>query len=253
MHNKFLLFIVIPFIIVGGQTESTPDGKNNTHRVEIPGNSTNPPTTFNVYIEPHIYSSAHSDAQSASNATASSIASSMSKTFSKLVNHIAPEALQQSVRSWISRIHAHWKLYTFFCSYAVIAAKIIQYNHFFEQENNWIVWKKILSIQDLQTMPHNEIARELLRAIQLKYVNQKNPTDSITPLVNFVQDVQKEKQYIQHYLWLTAMIRKCYLSKLFPFNNEQREHIQKLEQRLDFIHHIFISWAATQNLNHVTH
>ncbi len=148
-----------------------------------------------------------------------------------------------------THIHSYWKWYSALSIYSCIAISIIKGNRFLQRDNLLAHWKKHCTIKELQTIPITTLTKELLRDIQLRYHNPRNPTDSIAPLIQFSKAIEHEKTELARYLGLIKFLKKCWISKLFPFRESHIEKAQYLEQRLDFINHLFISWSANNNFN----
>ena len=194
-------------------------------------------------------------AQSKSNATNTTINKIklfVSQTIQQ-IKTLSPHDIGRSAASWGKLHKKKIVLYSAGTSYVLISCLIIQGNIFMRKSTIWSVWKKQLSMEELFAIPHDQLGKELVHAIQQRHVNVQNPTDHITPLVQFVQAVDQEMKILNRYLILATGIRRCRLTRIFPTNNKRIEQAQELKQRLGFVKHTFISWAATDNLANFNH
>lgn len=189
---------------------------------------------------------------SATNTTMNKIKIHLAQTI-RYLKTISPGALKTSAVKWASIRKKQIILYSAGISYLFATLILIQGIIFMHKSNTWASWKKQLTLQELLEMPQNQLEKELVHAIQQRHVNAQNPTDHITPLVRFVQQVDREINMVNRYLLLAISIRRCWLMYLFPTNNRRIEQMQELKQRLAFIKHTFISWAATDNLAQFNH
>jgi hypothetical protein len=115
------------------------------------------------------------------------------------------------------------------------------------QSQRWGMWKRRLSLDELHHYSQKTLESDLMTEIQRRYLNSKNPTDRITPLVQFIRDVDHEAAKSHRYLHLIDIISRSYLTRFFPITRKTIKQIKENKQRLRFIKHIFISWAAQYN------
>ncbi len=188
----------------------------------------------------------------ATNTTMNKIKLFVSQTIQQ-IKALSPRDIGRSAAGWGKRHKKKIILYSAGTSYALISCLIIQGNIFMRKSSIWSAWKKQLSMEELFAIPHDQLGKELVHAIQQRHVNVQNPTDHITPLVRFVQAVDQEMKVLNRYLILATGIRRCRLIRIFPTNNQKIEQAQELKQRLGFVKHTFISWAATDNLANFNH
>jgi hypothetical protein len=113
--------------------------------------------------------------------------------------------------------------------------------------NLWCHWYESKSLEELCALPHETLAKELVLAIQSRYVNTLNPTDCITPLSNFISDLNAEEKRLKQCRSRANFISRLYLQKIIPCARNTGAQAQQLLERLAFIRHIFTSWAAECN------
>ena len=117
-----------------------------------------------------------------------------------------------------------------------------------KNENSWGSWKKEMNFDQILSMPQNELGYELMFAIHKKYLNFNKPTDSITPLVRFSQDLDNEIKKLNHFISLAKWIKRLYLQRIFPFGDDDIYKAKETINRLTYLRNIFISWSAQQKL-----
>jgi hypothetical protein len=194
-------------------------------------------------------------AQSMSNATNTTINRIRLFLSQKMaqIKTVSPRAVGRSAADWCSQNKKKIMKYGAVSIYLMISIVLIQGALFIRKQTTWASWKKQLSMEELLALSQDQLGRELVHAIQQRHMNVQNPTDHITPLVRFVQEVDQEMKTLNRYLILATAIRRCRLIWIFPTNNQKIEFAQELKQRLMFVRHTFISWAATDNLANFNH
>ena len=138
-------------------------------------------------------------------------------------------------------------------SYILLCSVLIHDDLFIRRTTTWAAWKGHLSMEELHAHPQDRLGKELTRTIQQRHVNVQNPTDHITPLVRFIQTTDHEMKILNRYLAITKTIRTCRLTLIFPTNQRTISLAEERKQRLSFVKHVFISWAATDNLANFNH
>lgn len=112
------------------------------------------------------------------------------------------------------------------------------------KKNRWSSWKEHITLDELYVMPQSILAEELLHDIQKSYVNIKNPTDFVTPLINFINEVEKERHLLQLYRSLVSLLNMCYINRLFFCNQQLFTTSEFRLKRLDYIHRSFLAWLT---------
>lgn len=136
-------------------------------------------------------------------------------------------------------------------TYSSIALTIVRMNHIIDQADAWSCWKQHLSYEELCTIPNKQLEEDLLFTVQHQYMNQKNPTDSITPFVRFVSAIEYEVAILNRYIWLGSWLKRLHIMRLFPMSDDRIKQAEQKLQRLHFVKHIFLSWAATYNIGQI--
>ena len=274
MKNR-TLYLCPLFLICSALLSAPPQTahtETHSHHVTIDpgGGPVTVPVNVAVHIEPNIQPhnlfqpgntvNNHSQgfggiAQSqstATNTTVNTIRLFLSQKIEQ-IKAVSPRAIGQSAAHWGNIHKKQILLYSAGTGYVVAAGILIHGTLFMRKSTPWASWKKQLSMEELLGIPQDQLGTELIHAIQQRHVNVQNPTDHITPLVRFVQAVDREMKMLNRYILLATSIRRCRLMRIFPTNNHKIEQAQELKQRLGFVKHTFISWAATDNLANFNH
>jgi hypothetical protein len=134
-------------------------------------------------------------------------------------------------------------------TYAAMYYQLLKDKHFIYKKDTWAAWKQNLSFDQLCELPSQELEKTLLHEIQIRYLDSQNPTNFISPLVSFVNSAQEEQHRIKRYLTYADWLKKFYLSKFFPLDQQTYLLAQDRLNRLAFVKHIFSSWAASFNMS----
>lgn len=132
--------------------------------------------------------------------------------------------------------------------YGYVCYTLVKANTILQSGRSWSAWKHHIEFSDLALTPQDDLARELLNDIQRQYINYENPTDFVSPLSRFAQDLEKEQALLNSYVRIGEIIMKCHASILFPISVELIASAYKRLERLSFVRHVFISWSAHHNL-----
>jgi hypothetical protein len=131
------------------------------------------------------------------------------------------------------------------CSaYAALFAYLVHANLRMRDEALWARWRSEDSFEQLASIPHKQLAQDLVFAIQRRYTSEKQFTDFIQPLTQFLHDLGQEKKMLKNYLATGTWIMRLRLYHVLPINQTKMELAKNLLQRLCFIEHVFLSWAA---------
>ncbi len=132
--------------------------------------------------------------------------------------------------------------------YAGIFYRLLKDYHYLCNGDIWANWKQHLAFDQLCTISQKQLAQDLVRDIQGKYMNTQNPTDHISPLAKFMQAADLEQKIIKRYIRNASWIDKCHLTSLFPTNHTKIAFTKERQERLAFVKHIFLSWTAENNM-----
>ncbi len=212
-----------------------------------------PPITMQMTNTPQTQTTNTFAPQNTVLATSESKAITVTQHWQQLNSYVAPlkKELSNLSRRWYEWID-RWPRYAIGGTYGSLFYLLVKSNYAMNSPQAWGQWKNHMSLQEMQRHPQSKLAQDLLSEIQNRYMNKINPTDSITPLTEFIAQLQEERTVIERYLIITTWLSRLWLKKIFPFNSEKIEQAKRAQERLNFINHIFISWAATHNINKIT-
>lgn len=128
--------------------------------------------------------------------------------------------------------------------YAAIFGALVRTNIRMQDESLWARWRIENSYEQLMQIPQKQLAHDLVFAIQRRYTSEKQFTDFIQPLTQFMHDIQQEKRLLKNYLAAGKWITRLRLHYILPINEKRINQAKKLLQRVLFIEHVFLSWAA---------
>ncbi len=141
--------------------------------------------------------------------------------------------------------------YTAVGTYLTLFIYLLSANHFLNRSDLWASWRYDTPIEQLYSFSQQELAQDLLRDIQRKHINNREPTNFVSPLLGFVQATQKEQKKIHRYLSIGRWISRLHLTFFFPINASKIAFAQERRTRLAFVKHIFLSWASEYNVQQV--
>ena len=78
----------------------------------------------------------------------------------------------------------------------------------------------------------------------------QNPTDFISPLISFVQTIDKEINTLKKFIDAYWLITKLHTEKLLPVNIKQFATLNERYKKLLYLKNVFLSWAAEYKVNH---
>ena len=128
--------------------------------------------------------------------------------------------------------------------YSIIWYKLLYGAHAILAQNNWASWKDSTSFDILHVMPQQELAKELLFAVQKHYQTTENLTDFLLPLVSFLRDVDHELRILNQFLTMHQWLEKLHLTFLFPQQEILVQRAQEKVNRLSYLKGIFLDWVT---------
>ena len=149
-----------------------------------------------------------------------------------------------ALREWIRLNSIKVTIGAGIAGYLASVAQLVRMNYYLADDALWARWRYEDSYEQLCQMPAKELARDLIFSIQRRYTTQKQFTDFIHPLVQFLHDLEEEKKTLRRYISIGKWIMKFRLDYILPINQKKINLAKKLLQRVYFFEHIFLSWAA---------
>lgn len=118
---------------------------------------------------------------------------------------------------------------------------------------SWRNWKKDMPLDTLLAIPQDQLTHDLMLSIQERYVSIEKPTDSLTPLITFSQEIAKEKELLASYHSYVSWCTYCSLNKILPFSGTLLAQLTEQKQRTAYISTLFQSWLAHYKLEQIQH
>jgi len=134
-------------------------------------------------------------------------------------------------------------------TYLAIFYFLIKGETYLKKESLWSCWPNNIDFQEFIQISHKTIEEQLLQDIQVRYIKPESPTDFITPLILFMNDIEQEKKHLTFYLRLHNLLSKTYLSWIFPVDKKRFLTIKEKLERLTMVKNMFLIWAAQYKIN----
>lgn len=238
LRNKLYLFILVTlsFNIKSGNSTSTDPSEQTIQESRNP----NTPITINNSNNLNIVT----DIKSSIDLNLTYLKNKLEK----ISEFTSKKSLKSNSKHLLDSVKVNkWFLFKILIGSSYITAQttLIYLYKKLNQDNCWSNWKKHLDLEDLYQIPQNEFAQSLLNDIQKKYITINNPTDFISPLINFMQSIEQEQKQITLYKTLVKSLHKIYIGRWFFFYGDKLyRNIEIREKRLNFIKNNFLSWLA---------
>lgn len=131
------------------------------------------------------------------------------------------------------------------CAYCSLFYKITYAHTILNSKNSWSNWKSNLTFDKLLSTTQKDLALELITEIQKKYMDTQNPTNFITPMVNFINDINAEMQELEKYVKIINLIKTVKLQSIYPIISDQKlSQAKEKINKLVYIKNIFSEWSV---------
>lgn len=137
-------------------------------------------------------------------------------------------------------------------SYAYLMYKIHVIKAHISNAQNWSAWKQDIPLENLLSIPQEQLTQELIAAIQSHYTNPQNPTDFLTPIINFTKDVSQELELLTQYHSFISWNMQFSLQKIVPFSDSMLTQLTERKQRITYLRTLFNGWLAHYKLDQIT-
>lgn len=131
--------------------------------------------------------------------------------------------------------------------YIIMWGILIKDNFYLNQADLWSRWKYDQSLTSLCALNQATLKKELIIAIQQRYLDSQNPTNNLKPLTHFIDAIEEEKKHLETYRKRAAWLKTCCLAKILPINDNKIALVQMLIERLQFVNNLFVTWASEYN------
>lgn len=170
-------------------------------------------------------------------------------SFKQIVLSCYDSALKESKNAWAALCEHLWQYKCTYMVYSIIAGYVgimgyVQYiNHFMQDKQKWHNWSNGLSMDSLYTIEHSVLSEQLMQAIQNRYFNIEQPTNTISGIVQFFIDLQKERNSIKQYIAFINILKKWYVSKLPGILLPDCMILRQAKRHLDFLEQLIKAWC----------
>lgn len=106
----------------------------------------------------------------------------------------------------------------------------------------WSAWRKEQELSNLTGDAAMELARELIKDIQMRYLDVSNVTDVIGPVRQFMIVADREIEQLREYAKLAHFMEKLQLS--FMINQTLVSSVDKRLHRLELLKTLCLEWLA---------
>ncbi|NBV40274.1 hypothetical protein EBR77_00335, partial [bacterium] len=110
------------------------------------------------------------------------------------------------------------------------------------QSRSWVHWKKEISTVQLVGHNHQALAQDLLKAVQIRYVDVQNQGNILLPIAQFLKDLDSEIQDAKKYVWWYELLHRFYGEYTFMLQAAKYEQVKDGIMRLEFLKSLFLSW-----------
>lgn len=132
--------------------------------------------------------------------------------------------------------------------YSYINIRLNRLNDFLRQSTCWSLWKRSAALENLFEIPQSELGQELITEIQRRYTRPEHPADFITPMAQFMHDIDVEEKALKEYQFICYYLDRAHLLPYSWYDSLIMEQSQERIKRLGFIKNTFLSWMAEYKL-----
>lgn len=137
-------------------------------------------------------------------------------------------------------------------AYSYLVYTVISLRVYFNHRERWFNWNEHLTLEALCATSQKELGVELIKEIQRRYTLMATPTDFVTPLINFLREIDEELQSLELYFRLGPWVKRLKLCTLTGFNNEVEQRVDMWRRRVIHLRTTFMKWMADYKLEHNT-
>jgi len=133
--------------------------------------------------------------------------------------------------------------------YGYIIYQILKANRYLNRSDTWGAWKEECSLEELNVIDYSTLASELIDDIQLTYMDPEKPVDFVCSLTMFLNDIDKEIEYVKYLAKIKLWIDRTYTAAILPIKKDLWEKRCDYLERLTLIRAVFLKWAAQYKID----
>jgi len=134
-------------------------------------------------------------------------------------------------------------------SYSTLVGTIFYLRKELQQSTHWYFWKHNLSMEELFSIPQEDLSKELIFEIQRRYCNPNKPTDVFTPFALFINDIEFEKKALMTYRKIGDALQKISVAEYAFYDKDLKEQCEKWLERAVFFKSVFLHWLANYKID----
>ncbi|MGB8467567.1 MAG: hypothetical protein WCE21_01050 [Candidatus Babeliales bacterium] len=182
--------------------------------------------------------------------TGAAVVSSMLSTSKQTIKEKAQLSASALTRLKIGMFNNKWKTIcaTMGTVYLSCLSVLLWHNFTMTRTCYWGMWKKEVPLEVLLISDHDAMAQELITAIHMRYHKNDEPTNFLTPLRRFMDDIEREMAFLNRYIHLWEWTQTMRISRLFPNQTNGVTRARETLKRVQVLAEIFKRWCASYTL-----
>lgn len=135
-------------------------------------------------------------------------------------------------------------------TYVSMVAALYAMHYTCQHYCRWAHWNNVLSTRQLRELPERELAKALFAELNTTYQHEDKQGDFLTPLVCFINAVDREITLHNRFLALHFWLDYCLI---FPKQKIAQRDIAEQHERLKLIRSILVAWLTNYTNDDIQH
>jgi hypothetical protein len=132
--------------------------------------------------------------------------------------------------------------------YCTIGLLILSDQHYLRNPHRWSNWLAPLSYEQIYEIPPYTLQHDLIVAIQCRYADKNNPSNFLLPLMKFMNDITREQERVDRYLFYSRLLKKTPFLRILPLQQDLIDQAENMSRFVCFLYNNFLTWLATYNM-----
>ena len=128
--------------------------------------------------------------------------------------------------------------------YGYCVYRIKQMEQHLSSPQAWNNWYGSLDFEQLCVLPQEQLAKELLLAVQAQYTSSSDLDDFMQPCAQFLDDIDAELAELKQYQTWTQRLQRCYATRFFFIDRILAQSVSAKINRLAYLKNVFLTWVA---------
>ena len=163
-----------------------------------------------------------------------------------------PFAIAGNWYSWIMENKCMSLVYGTGAFYIAVNAYLLYLQKRLQAMDNWSLWNKQLSLEELGAMGPQALAEALLHEVQERYTTINALEDFSEPLVTFLKAVEVEENLLHAYNRLCSLCKRAGIAKVMWIDEQVHASYVARLKRLVYLKSIFGHWMASYKIDKQT-